>query len=294
MENKILIEITNHIITQCPELRDPISEILDSTIYSNQINIDSSFAGERKLLESYVSELKIQEGFVVDIAASDGYTQSSTLGLFSRAGWQGLAVEMDPFKFAKLAKLYSHFNLCKLARNRVTPLNILNLLSAYEVPKNFSVLNLDIDSYDLHVINSMLNGGYHPSLITMEINEKIPSGIFFTVDFDEYHYWKGDHFFGCSLDAACSILKKFGYRLIKLEFNNAFFLRGDFNISSGIDLNPEKAYLEGYVNRGERMALFPWNDNVNHWLMLKPKDAILEISQFFEMYKGKFTMHTID
>ena len=86
----------------------------------------------------------------------------------------------------------------RLARARVTPLNLVNSQPGNEVPKNFELLNLDIDSYDLRVVETILSSGFRPQIISMEVNEKIPSGIFFTVEYDDEHYWKGDHFYGCS------------------------------------------------------------------------------------------------
>ena len=85
---------------------------------------------------------------------------------------------MDPFKFSKLAFLYSVFPNAKLARGRVTPGSVESLLSA-EVPTDYALLNLDIDSYDLAVIDEMLKSGYKPTIISMEVNEKIPPPIYF-------------------------------------------------------------------------------------------------------------------
>ncbi|MFM8396099.1 MAG: hypothetical protein ACKOB4_19435, partial [Acidobacteriota bacterium] len=147
--------------------------------------------------------------------------------------------------------------------------------------------NLDIDSYDLYVIESMLDGGFHPTIITMEINEKIPPGIFFTVEFDEHHVWKEDHFFGCSLDAACEIVTRYGYTLSRVEYNNAFFIRSDKMMEN---LSVVEAYNNGYRNRVDRQQLFYYNSNVDYWLELSPEEALEEIRQFFGRYEGLFTI----
>ena len=252
--------------------------------------VDGSYADERATLENLVRSLGLNSGFVVDVAASDGFTQSCTLGLFGTKDWSGLAVEMDPDKFFKLAYIYSSFPNAKLARNRVTPNNIVDLLKAYEVPKDFDVLNLDIDSYDLHVIKSMLLGGFKPKVITMEINEKIPGGVFFTVNFDENHYWQADHFYGCSIDAASEVVKEFGYVLWKVDYNNAFFIKSEVASLHFKDQSAEQAYINGYKNRIDRKAKFPWNADVDHWLNLSTADAVTEIADYFSKYSGKFTV----
>jgi hypothetical protein len=258
-----------------------------------QNDIDSSYAGEYGLLNELANQLEITNGFVIDIAASDGFTQSCTLGFFRREDWSGLAVEMEPIKFSILSFLYSNFPNARLARTRVTPKNIKSLFDTYEVPRDFSILNLDIDSYDLFVIEEMLKSEYKPKIISMEVNEKIPPGIFFTVNYDDNHFWQADHFFGCSIDAATSVVKPFGYILFKMEYNNAIFIRSDLNSRDFIDLKPEHAYEVGYKNRSNRKELFPWNADVDHWLDSDLDSCMDLIREYFKKYTGKFTLYKI-
>jgi hypothetical protein len=241
---------------------------------------DGQSHGEYEILNDLTNKLDINNGFVIDIAASDGYSQSCTLGFFRRAGWSGLAVEMDPIKFSSLSFLYANYPNVKLAKNRVTPNNIKSLLDAFEVPKDISVLNLDIDSYDLYVIEQMLKADYRPSIISMEVNEKIPSGIFFTVDYDDEHYWKADHFYGCSIDAASIVVKPFGY-ILYLSSNNY------------LDLTAENAYNLGYKNVVNREELFPYNADVDHWLHSNTDVSIDSIREYFKKYEGKFTLRKV-
>jgi hypothetical protein len=250
---------------------------------------DDSFAGEYKYLRKLTAALGLEHGLVLDIAASDGYSQSSTLGFFSE-GWAGLAIEMDPNKFSHLAFLYSEFPRVKLAKNRVTPNNIVHIFDAFEIPHSISILNLDIDSYDLAVLEAILKNNYRPKIISMEINEKIPPGIYFSVNYSEDHYWKGDHFYGCSLDAAAHLVKPFGYSLVSLEYNNAFFVLD--NLAAGVlnDLNSAEAFALGYQNQSDRKSLFPWNDDVESWLFLSPGEALESIKQKYEAYDGLYTI----
>lgn len=218
--------------------------ILLASLRSLAADSDGSFAGEYLYLRELTTKLDLKTGSVIDIAASDGYTQSSTLG-FYRSGWSGLAVEMDAEKFSKLSYLYAKFPNVKLAKNRVTPINIASLLEAFEINLNFTILNLDIDSYDLGVIQAMLNHGYFPEIISMEINEKIPPGVYFSVDFSEEHFWQGDHFYGCSIDAAAMHIKPFGYSLVSVQYNNAFFVRNSVADNIFKDLTPTEAWESG-------------------------------------------------
>ena len=252
---------------------------------------DHSFAGEFAHLTDLVQRLRIGGGCIVDVAASDGVTQSCTLGFFSNPNWSGLAVEMDPDKFATLAFIYSQYANVRLARCKVTPNNIGPLLRTNEVPPDFALLNLDIDSYDLQVMEEMLRGGFRPKIVSMEINEKIPPPLFFTVNFDATHYWRGDHFYGCSLTAAASVVKPCGYKLESLQFNNAIFVREDIALEIE-DRGVQEAYDIGYRNRPTRKALFPYNANVDCALDSTVEENLRFFSELFKEYTGRFTLKT--
>jgi hypothetical protein len=254
---------------------------------------ESSYAGEYRRLEAIAFQLKIKDGYVVDIAASDGVSQSCTLAFFRDHDWAGLAVEMDPLKFSKLAFLYANFPKAKLARGRITPDNTVALLRGFEVPTNFALLNLDIDSYDLFVMDELLKSAFRPKIISMEVNEKIPPPIFFTVKYDDAHYWQGDHFYGCSLAAAAATVKPYGYILESLQYNNAVFVRSDIADNLFDDLSVESAYDIGYRNRPDRKTLFPWNSNVDCLLQYSTQESILFLRELFKQYDGKYILREL-
>ena len=200
---------------------------------------------------------------------------------------------MDPVKFSKLAFVYSKFPAAKLARNKVTPRNVKLILESFAVPIDIALVNLDIDSYDLHVIDEMLKAGYRPKLISMEVNEKIPAGVFFTVDYDDRHCWQVDHFYGCSIEAASSVVKPFGYILHSMNYNNAVFIRSDLAAGAFLDVSPKDAYDNGYKNQANRMELFPWNADVEQWLHSGADEVVAAIRSYFAKYEGKFTVRKV-
>jgi hypothetical protein len=251
---------------------------------------DDSFAGEYRYLRAVLARLQIDRGFVADIAACDGVSQSCTLGFFRDPRWRGLAVEMDPVRFARLAYLYARFPNARLARARVTPGNVASLLHAFEAPAGFELLNLDIDSYDLYVIDAMLEAGFRPKVVSMEVNERIPPPLYFTVDFREDHRWQGDHFMGCSLTAAADTVKPYGYVLESLQYNNAVFVRADLAAGRFEDLSARQAYDEGYRNRPDRKALFYWNADMECLLEYEPEQAIGFLREYFRRYEGRYTL----
>jgi hypothetical protein len=163
-------------------------------------------------------------------------------------------------------------------------------MRGFEVPEKFTLLNLDIDSYDLYIINELLSAKFRPSIISMEINEKFPPPIYFTVTYDPSHFWQGDHFFGCSLTAAADTVKKHGYILESLQFNNAVFVRQDVANGTCTDLDVDSAYNSGYRNRPRRREIFPWNSSVDFLLETTASDALDFIDELFREYNGKYLL----
>lgn len=255
---------------------------------------DTSFAGEAQAISQALLMTGLRSGgWCVDLAAGDGVIQSSTLPLFRR-GWKGLAIEMNGRRFSSLAFIYADFAEVALVRARVTPHNVGTLFEALRVPPNFDVLNLDIDSYDLAVLTAILESDFRPGIISMEINEKIPPPLHFSVLYSESHYWRGDHFFGCSITAATHALANRDYGLVVVASNNAIFVDLRLVDSSFKSLTPEQAWTEGYLNREDRTRLFPWNANVEQAPAMSPLEAKAFFDKLFEPYKGRYELYLED
>jgi len=259
-------------------------------ILTKNFDFDVQGHGEAKKLLQICTELNISNGYYVDIGASDGWTSSSTFPFARSKNFSGLSVEFDDKKFKKMQYIYKNFQNAHLSKTKVTPLNILDLLNEYDVPQNFDILDLDIDSYDLFVIKKLLES-YRPKIISMEINEKIPPPIYFTVTYDENHFWKGDHFFGCSLQAAYEEVSKFDYNLYTVVYNNAIFIPKEMNLEFQ-NLTVAKFYKDGYVNKSDRKEKFSYNSDVDVLLDMKQEDAIIFLNNFFKDYRGMFILES--
>lgn len=158
------------------------------------------------------------------------------------------------------------------------------------MPTDFTILNLDIDSYDYFVIKNILDSGFKPIIISMEINEKIPPPIHFAVNFASEHIWAGDHFYGCSLTAAVNVIKPNGYILESLQYNNAIFIRSDYAKGKFDNLETLDAYNLGYKNKPDRKELFPWNNDIDCVLDYSTEDSVKFINKYFEKYSDKYTI----
>lgn len=241
---------------------------------------------EETLITKHLAEACIERGFCVDIAASDGVTMSNTYALY-KARWSGLAVECDPTKFSSLAHAYSVFPNVALAKCIVTPDNILALLAMVNTPERFDFLNLDIDGYDFFVLREILSR-FRPALICVEINEKIPPPLKFTVRWDPKYCWSNDHFYGQSISMLYDLCIQHRYALVDLHYNNAFLVPVESNPKRS--LGPEEAYREGYLEKPDRQEKFPWNATVEEVLHLPPDQAVAYLNALFEKHAGMYDL----
>jgi hypothetical protein len=276
-------------------LAERIGQMEKELIYKDELfakkrdvetKIKFSHLNEEDTIKKYLNSLKTENKYCVDIAASDGITMSNTLFLF-RKGWSGLAVEVDSKMFSELSFLYKDFSNVNLIKTKVVPENVVSILKAADCPRNFAFLNFDIDSYDYFVLEKIL-GEFRPSLMCVEINEKIPPPIEFTVKYDPSHVWQTDHFFGQSISKCSKLCKMFNYEIVELYYNNLFLIPKEKNKFPA--LSPEKAYETGYKEKPDRKEKFPWNLDMEE-LLTMPKDKGMKfLEKKFKNYAGKFIL----
>ena len=219
---------------------------------------------------------KIKSQFFIDIWASNVSNESQS-EILLEYGWSGIMFECDPKKYPIQKEKMKDKNVLVLS-NKITPINILNLLEENNVPDGF-YLSLDIDGYDFYVLEQILTK-YKPEFIISEINEKIPPPIKFSVNFNEDYFWDGTHYYGYSISMLENILEKYGYKIKRLDFNNVILIPGiqTENIS--------EVYNNGYLHRPERQHIFSYNyDFENIYGMLK-EEQISFINNKFSQYSG--------
>ena len=168
-------------------------------------------------------------------------------------------------------------------KEKVTPINILNLLRDNNIPLNFEFLSLDIDSYDYDVLYKLLTK-YKPLLICAEIQVIIPPPIKFKLNFAENFWWGGGNFYGMSISMIYELCKKFNYSIVKMEYGNVFLMPSDI---SPHNLTPEKAWEEGYKNKPKNFQTgFTWNKEKDYDIsILKSDDE--KLKYFQDMFKDE-------
>jgi hypothetical protein len=232
-------------------------------------------------LNTLHNKIKNPSNYIIDIGASTGVNSDPVYNFITNSKYNGLCVEGDNNKIYHLRNV-TKFDICN---EYVTPSNIINIFTKFNVPVNIDILKVDIDGYDLEVIRQILKV-YKPKIIIAEINEKIPPPILFEVLYKDNYNWDYSHCFGFSIKSGEYVMKKYGYNIIDIyELNNIICVNDElYNVlylENPIN-NVEELYNIKYVLNQKRLIDLPWNDNVNYWLEIKDKDKLkYEITNYF-------------
>lgn len=248
--------------------------------------VHSNF-GEEGVIDKYIERFGIGDASrsAVDIGAGDGIRSSNTYHLFAR-GWHGLGIEADDIKYGRLRRTYSDLSGVVPCHSTVTVENVISLLDANGIERDFGVLSKDIDGNDYWVLDAIL-AKYRPRLIVSEYNEKIPPPLRFTVDYDP-HFRLRHHFYGYSIAKLSDLLNKHDYVLLEVEYNNVFLAPRE--TPGAVGISPEEAYAEGYRDRPDRKTKFSDNANMEPLLTMPPDAAVDFLNAFYKELAGEYTL----
>jgi hypothetical protein len=238
----------------------------------------TTFFGEHDHIDRLLPPISPSDRFFVDLGAGDGMDMNNVYPLCAR-GWKGLAVEADARQFTRLAVNYAQFPSVRLTRTKVTPANVVGLLESAACPREFAVLDLDLDSYDYFVLEKILSH-YHPSLVLTEINPLIPPPVKFSVKFGEDVAWRGDWFHGMSLSQLDELARAAGYDIVRLAGVSAFLLPRELNP------HPTRS-LEDLYNEGIAQAPAPPKE-LEGLSELEPDEIVDRLDRFFADRAGEY------
>jgi len=246
---------------------------------------------EERMLEGFVSEFvpDARGRTAVDIGAGDGVRGSNTYALFVK-GWRGVGIEGDGRRARRLARAYKNFEGVAARQALVTPSNVTSLLEEQDIPRDFGVLSLDIDSYDYWVLDAVLKS-FRPRVVVTEINEKIPPPVRFVVGYDP-DFRLQHHFFGYSIASLEDLCARHSYALIALEYNNAFIAPRELAADRALDA--ATAYRAGYLERPDRRERFPDNHDMEALHSMPPREAVRFLEKFFARHEGKYELALAD
>lgn len=222
--------------------KDPIFDIVPKALATYSLRIEDIVAHLRRM-----KVLPKDGGFVVNIGAAcgmGGYADP-TWGLIQGDASIG-ALLLDGQGEAPLFSAYplNRTNVNLLPSTKIAVETVVDMFLSQNVPENLTLLKVDIDSWDLGILNALLgarrlgNGeGYKPMLIHMEINTNFPPPLRFTVPLDMTITEAADYqpeiwthpslFYGASLASAADVLTSCGYTLLEVDGWDATWIRNE-------------------------------------------------------------------
>jgi hypothetical protein len=186
-----------------------------------QSNVHSQ-NGEDGVIAEILRRLGIvndDDKWCVEFGAWDGVHLSNTFALVEK-DWNAVYIEGDNSRYQDLLAtaqryprihpIHAYVARCKSDENALE-----RLLAQTPAPKEFELLSIDIDSFDLDVWDSLSD--YSPKIVIIEINSQIPPGI----------VWRhSSEFQGNTFSATINLGREKGYSLV-CHTGNCIFVRND-------------------------------------------------------------------
>ncbi len=199
--------------------------------------------GEDGVIEKIFQVIEPTHCFAVEFGAGDGIWLSNTRNLYLHQGWSGLMMEGDEKKASELERNYRSLPRVKTDHVWIYPGNIEILFNEHEVPLDFDLLSIDIDSNDYYVWKAIHT--YRPKVVLIEFNAAFPPPEKKVVRFHPMNYWDGSTYFGASIQSLYELGKQKGYELVHCESNgaNLFFVDEKYFSRFGLqDNSPQKMF----------------------------------------------------
>ena len=189
--------------------------------------------GEDGIIEELLNRLQIKTGWVCEFGAWDGIHLSNTFNLVKTKKFKAVFIEGDKFKYKDLLNTVQRFS-------NIIPINAYvdyndtdnsldNLLKNTEIPYDFDILSIDIDSYDYHVWRNLKN--YNPKIVIIEINSSVNTN-------NNNYIHQPPNYNGTGFRPTFNLGLEKGYRFI-LHTGNMFFIRNDLFDKLNINYNNE-------------------------------------------------------
>ena len=180
--------------------------------------------GEDGIIEELLKRLNIQKGWACEFGAWDGKHLSNTFNLVANFNWNCVMIESDKEKFLDLQKTaidYSNIRPLNKTVHYIEGYGDLldDILDSTDIPKDFHLLSIDVDSCDYHIWKSLKK--YKPIIVIIEC-----SGLKEYIIQREGAIHKKDKDGSTSLLPLKELGEQKGYKLL-CNVGNLIFLRND-------------------------------------------------------------------
>jgi hypothetical protein len=135
------------------------------------LELGTSSHGEYGVLKEIFERLDIEKGICCEFGAWDGIKYSNTYNLIVDHGWSAVLMELDASRYAELSTnaqawpgVRTFQALIHYDKERGTLLD--DFLDSVEMPTDFDLLSIDIDSCDYQVWDALKR--YKPKVVVIE------------------------------------------------------------------------------------------------------------------------------
>lgn len=164
----------------------------------------------------------------LELGVGDG-SENNTLALLA-SKWSGVWIGAENLRFTPCVggrlvfkkDWISVENVAQLAKGGFSELG---------VPASPSIVSVDLDGNDFHVVKTLIDAGIHPSIWVVEYNARFPTSAEWVMPYNLQHTWDSrDDYFGASLLSWTNLFDSFGYFLVACSATgaNAFYVNNTF------------------------------------------------------------------
>lgn len=166
------------------------------------------------------------EKYFVNVGCYDCKTHDPCYPFVER-GYAGLEVDARPLKSethqAAIENVGGAKDIELVFGYTALPDNVVSLLAERGCPKEFALLKIDIDSWDFYILQPILDYGFRPAIVQIEVNTCFPVSVDFAVKMQGTSqspvFPNSMHgFHGVSLGMVDRYLKEKGYALVGCDF----------------------------------------------------------------------------
>jgi hypothetical protein len=149
-----------------------MSKLYTNNFYNKYAKNTHSQWGEDGIIEEILNRLKIENGWVCEFGAWDGVQYSNTFRLIQR-GFKGVYIEGAKGKYVELLKTAEKYPNIIPIHKLVKPVGetLDSILAKTEIPEDFDILSVDVDSCDYQIWKSLEN--YNPKIVIIEIVSQV-------------------------------------------------------------------------------------------------------------------------
>ena len=177
--------------------------------------------GEDGIVEELLNRLNIDKGWACEFGAWDGIHLSNTFNLVKNKNFNAVFIEEDNQRYNDLLSTVEKFpNIVPIKAyvDHIDNSNSLdNILKQTNIPNDFDILSIDIDSYDYQVWKSLKV--YKPKIVIIEINSSVKVN-------DPNWIHTPNKYQGTGFKPTYDLGIEKGYKFI-LHTGNMFFIRSD-------------------------------------------------------------------